>query len=162
MSWSQHLQPVKLQSQDYFSLPSCISRHLSFVPPAKDEWMSKRGRESPSLLKYIHPQLRLGITNDIMAICHASQFSDVLPTHLLWYLVTDPAANQSLVMGMGQTPLCGYPMTWKAIGDASAWSMCCTDRAAGLCQKASHTNFPDHSVFNRWVSSHEARLRICE
>lgn len=44
-------------------------------------------------------------------------------------------------------------MTWKAIGDASACSMCCTDKAAGHRQKPSHTNFADHSVFNRWVST---------
>lgn len=44
-------------------------------------------------------------------------------------------------------------MTWKAIGDASACSMCCTDKAAGHCQKPSHTNFADHSLFNRWVST---------
>lgn len=104
MSRSQHLQPVKLRSRDYFPLPSCISRHPGFVPSARDEWTSERGRESPSLLKYIQPHLRLGITNDIMAICHAPQFSDVLPTHLLWYLVTDPAANQRLVMGLRADP----------------------------------------------------------
>lgn len=39
--------------------------------------------ESPSLLNRLLPQFTLSITNDIMAICHAPQFSDVLPTHLL-------------------------------------------------------------------------------
>lgn len=92
----------KIRKPRLFSLPSCISSHLGFVPSAKGERMSGRG--SPSLLMYIRPQLRLGITNDIMAICHAPQFSDVLPTHLLWYLVTDPAANQRLVMGLGADP----------------------------------------------------------
>ncbi len=58
----------------------------------------------PSLLNHLFPQLTLSITNDIMAICHAPRFSDVLPTHLLWYLVTDPAANQRLVMGLGADP----------------------------------------------------------
>lgn len=46
-----------------------------------------------------------------------------------------------------------WPMTWKAIGDASACSMCCTDKAAGHRQKPSRTNFADHSVFTRWVST---------
>lgn len=45
-------------------------------------------------------QSRSGITNDIMTIFHALQTSDVLPTHLLWYLVTDPAVNQGRVMGL--------------------------------------------------------------
>lgn len=45
-------------------------------------------------------QSRSGITNDIMTILHALQTSDVLPTHLLWYLVTDPAVNQGRVMGL--------------------------------------------------------------
>lgn len=43
-------------------------------------------------------QFRSRITNDIMTIFHALQTSDVLPTHLLWYLVTDPAVNQGRVM----------------------------------------------------------------
>lgn len=55
--------------------------------------------------------------------------------------------------GWKPTSRWAWPMTWKAIGDASACSMCCTDKAAGHCQKPSHTNFADHSVFNRWVST---------
>lgn len=43
---------------------------------------------------------RSRITNDIMTILHGLQSSDVLPTHLLWYLVTDPAVNQGRVMGL--------------------------------------------------------------
>lgn len=45
-------------------------------------------------------QSRSGISNDIMTISHALQTSDVLPTHLLWYLVTDPAVNQGRFMGL--------------------------------------------------------------
>lgn len=52
-------------------------------------------------------QSRSGITNDIMTIFHALQTSDVLPTHLLWYLVTDPAVNQGRVMGLEARRLLG-------------------------------------------------------
>lgn len=55
--------------------------------------------------------------------------------------------------GWKPTSRWAWPMTWKAIGDASACSMCCTDKAAGHRQKPSHTNFADHSVFTRWVST---------
>ncbi len=58
----------------------------------------------PSLLNHLFPQLTLSITNDIMAICHAPRFSDVLPTHLLWYLVTDPAAESEACHGAWGRP----------------------------------------------------------
>lgn len=105
MSRTQHLQPTKIIKPAMVnccllalagnSVSLCICVYLSVSARASMHTGGQRAfiTERPRLAV----QLRWGITNDIMTIFHALQASDVLPTHLLWYLVTDPAVNQRLI-----------------------------------------------------------------
>lgn len=104
--------PISYTSFEVYLLPPYISLDPPrFSPhPPGGQWARLMGivrrNKTPSVpdlclpLCFFHRQSRSRITNDIMTILHALQSSDVLPTHLLWYLVTDPAVNQRRVMGL--------------------------------------------------------------
>lgn len=106
----QRPTPISYTSLQVYSLPPYISLYplipvLAHQGGPREVGMVRRSK-SPSVpdlclpLSFFQRQSRSRITNDIMTILHALQSSDVLPTHLLWYLVTDPAVNQGRVVGI--------------------------------------------------------------
>lgn len=129
---------------------------------ASPGWWRWRGTENPCSL----PHLSL-----FLALCYGSGSPDQELQMISWqfYTLFKPVMFYRLIcydtllriqlwirdVSWGWKPASrwAWPMTWKAIGDASACSMCCADKAAGHRQKPSRTNFADHSVFNRWVST---------
>lgn len=130
VSWSSHVRretPMSHLAENHEMFNYCLLT-LAWIPPLRHQfggqapewcagrrvwywwwwWWWCRGMKplyyqlslTPVRSFYYQRQSTSGITNDIMTIFHALQTSDVLPTHLLWYLVTDPAVNQGRVMGL--------------------------------------------------------------
>lgn len=129
VSWSSHVTsetPISHLAENHEMFNCCLLTLAWISPPEASVWRSGSGvvcgrrgwywwwwwwyggikslyyqiSLTLSFSLFYQRQSRSGITNDIMTIFHALQTSDVLPTHLLWYLVTDPAVNQGRVMGL--------------------------------------------------------------